>query len=484
MSLDIHDGMRDTPPEGVACTYAQLSGPRTLTRDITLDQAEDVTLAGRVLAIRDHGGVIFFNLSDRSGVLQLLCDRRRMGDTAFARCRASVAVGDIIEARGRAGRSRAGLVALFVDTIALLVKCAKPLVPAQAPADRFRGRAADLLTNPRARRALHVRSLALRAIRRCLDDEGFLECHTPVLQPRYGGGKSQPFRTYARAHECDMYLRVTSELYLKRLIVGGIEQVYEIGPCFRNEGLSPRLSAEFTMLEAYEAYAGFDRMRARIQRLVGEVVAEVRAERPEMAGELADLAGGWDVLTYREACRRHLHVSWASHDDLDEVTHALGAAGEPLRDIADAGSLHLRIVDRLLAPHFQRPTFLTALPVATSPLMRRRDDDPTELDRAWGFLRGQAFCDVAGELNDPEEQRRRLARQRGDLQGVHEYENEDPDFIDAMLLGMPPLAGVGFGVDRFLMILLRESNMREVIPFPFAMMGTAIKASKPPVPQT
>jgi lysyl-tRNA synthetase, class II len=453
-------------------THRQYAQRTALTADvIAMRSGEQVILAGRIISRRDHGKVLFLTIEDGTGTIQVLCDSSVLSKFAYQDIRDGLHTSDIVETHGETGCSRRGTPLLLAQSVTLLAKCLCPPSLKRSPAERFGSRAADLLTNPKAKQTLHLRSAVIRTIRDCLDRRGFLEFQTPVVQPCYGGGKSQPFRTFARAHEQEMFLRVTSELYLKRLVIGGFEKVYELSACFRNEGIGSTLSPEFTMLEMYEAYAGTEKMMRFIGEIVGNA-ADISVQLyPELAKTMEYISRPWTVLSYREACDQYLDARWGDHDDVPGILKNLRDKLPPGYHSTDAGSLHLKIIDKLLSPYFLSPTFLTGLPTSTSPLMCRKEDSPGELDRAWGFLNGKAFCDVGNELNDPFEQSLRLADQSKVLSNIHQYKNEDPLFIEALNLGMPPLAGVGFGVDRFLMIFLGADHIREVVPFPFSELG-------------
>ncbi|MEX2210183.1 MAG: lysine--tRNA ligase [Gaiellaceae bacterium] len=408
-------------------------------------------LAGRVMARRDMGKLMFCDLVDRSGRIQLMLEP------------VDVALGDIVGVEGVPARTRRGEPSLKVDTFELLAKTHRPLPDVfhglQDTETRYRRRYLDLLVNEEARALATTRSRIVTEIRRYLDGQGFLEVETPILQPRYGGGFAEPFTTQYNALDQDYYLRIADELYLKRLIVGGLERVYEIGKDFRNEGLSYKHLPEFTQLEWYEAYADYRDTMERMEELVETVALAV-------CGRTSFTYRGHDVDVKRPWKRLKL-------------VDALDAEGLWTRDEGELrGRLEVREVDTksdrtwaqlvdhaltsFVEPALVEPTILHDYPIELSPFARTTDDDETIVERFEFFVGGTELGNSFSELNDPDEQAERFGSQETKEQG----EQGDPDFVEALAYGMPPTGGLGLGIDRLTMVLTGSDTIRDVVLFP------------------
>jgi lysyl-tRNA synthetase, class II len=413
-------------------------------------------LAGRVMACRDMGKLVFLDLVDRSGRIQLLCDTSRTGPI-------DVDLGDIVGVTGSPARARRGEPSLAVDDLELLAKIRRPLPDTfHGVTDletRYRQRYLDLLINEETRADFDLRTRIVAAVRRHLDDQGFLEVETPVLQPRYGGGFAEPFVTHYNALDADYYLRIATELYLKRLIVGGLEKVYELGKDFRNEGLSYKHVPEFTMLEWYEAYTDYRDQMERVEHLV-ESVARETTGRTEVAyrGHDVDLKAPWRRIKLVDA----LEELGLRTPDPDELRSRLNHRGvDTSRDVSWA-----QLVDHALShfiePALIEPTILHDYPVELSPFARATDDDPAIVERFEYFVGGTELGNAFSELNDPAEQAARFEQQAQEVGG----EPGDPDYVEALAYGMPPTGGVGLGIDRLTMVLAGRDNIRDVVLFP------------------
>jgi lysyl-tRNA synthetase class 2 len=406
----------------------------------------------------------FLDLVDRSGRIQLQARVDVLGPAQMDRL-LGLDLGDLIGVDGVAFSSRRGELTLRVESFALLAKSLRPPPEKhhglQDVETRFRHRELDLIANSEARELFMTRAGAISAVRRFLDAEGFVEVETPVLQPLYGGAAARPFTTHHNALDRTLYLRIASELYLKRLIVGGLERVYEIGKDFRNEGLSPKHNPEFTMLEWYEAYADYLDVAARCEQLVAFVAGqvgyagEIGLEPPWRRETLADAIGsrtGVDILTSRE--RESLAASMREH----------GIA-------VPEGDSWPQLVDELLSKHVEptliEPTFLFDYPVELSPFAKRHRSDPGLVERFEAYVGGIEIANAFSELNDPDEQRRRFEQQR-ELAGAGDIEAQpyDEAFIQALEQGMPPTGGIGIGIDRLVMVLTGQRSIREVVLFP------------------
>ncbi len=413
-------------------------------------------LAGRVMARRGHGKLVFLDLVDRSGRIQLLCDVARTGPI-------DLNLGDVVGAAGSPARTRRGEPSLAVDTLELLARTKRPLPDTfHGLTDieaRYRRRYLDLLMNEDTRADFRLRTRMVSAIRRYLDEHGFLEVETPVLQPRYGGAFAEPFVTHHNELDTDLYLRIATELYLKRLIVGGLERVYELGKDFRNEGVSFKHNPEFTMLEWYEAYADYRDTMARIEELVSTVALEtLGGTKVAFRGHSIDLAPPWRRLPFVQALEEH--DLWTR--DADDLRARLAERGLDTSHDADWAQLVDHAFSHLVEPSLVSPTIVHDYPVALSPFARARPDDPELVERFEYFVGGMELGNAFSELNDAEEQARRFEAQRGLAGG----EPGDPDYVEALSYGMPPTGGLGLGIDRLAMVLTGRETIRDVILFP------------------
>jgi lysyl-tRNA synthetase, class II len=421
------------------------------------DEAADTRrVAGRVMARRDMGKLVFLDLVDRSGRIQLLCGVDRTGPV-------DVDLGDIVGAVGRPAKTRRGEPSLAVDELTLLAKIKRPLPDTfhgvQDQETRYRQRYLDLLVNDDARELALRRTRIVGEIRRWLDSEGFVEVETPILQPRYGGGFAEPFVTHYNTLDQDYYLRIADELYLKRLIVGGLEKVYEIGKDFRNEGLSYKHQPEFTQLEWYEAYADYRDTMERMENLVEHVANAVNGTtKVSYRGHDVDLAKPWQRVKLVDA----LDDLGLWTRDPDELRVKLEE-----RDIdTSRDRTWAQLVDHALTsfvePALVEPTILDDYPIELSPFARTTDDDPSIVERFEFFVGGTELGNAFSELNDSDEQAKRFAQQAAEVGG----EKEDPDYVEALTYGMPPTGGLGLGIDRLAMVLTGRDTIRDVILFP------------------
>jgi len=417
---------------------------------------ESRRVAGRIMARRGHGKLVFLDLVDRSGRIQLLCDTSRTGPV-------DLDLGDLVGVEGQPAQSRRGEPSLAVERLELLAKIRTPLpdtfhglTDVEA---RYRRRYLDLLMNEETRADFETRTRMVTAIRSYLDREGFLEVETPILQPRYGGGFAEPFVTHYNALDADYYLRIATELYLKRLIVGGLERVYELGKDFRNEGTSYKHQPEFTMVEWYEAYADYRDTMARMEELVAFVAREVNAgTEVEYRGHHVDLGRPWRRLTLVDA----LEAEGLWTRDEDELRRRLEERDtETSRDRSWADLLDHALTS-FVEPSLIEPTILYDYPVELSPFARPTDDDPALVERFEFYVGGTELGNAFTEINDPDEQAARFEQQRGEEGG----EPGDPDYVEALRYGMPPTGGLGLGIDRLAMVLTGRDTIRDVVLFP------------------
>src|SRR6185437_2327561 len=418
-------------------------------------------LAGRVLARRDMGRLVFLDLVGRSGRIQLLCPVQKTGEV-------DVHLGDIVGVEGSPAKSRRGEPSLMVESLELLSRIRTPLPDTfhglTDVEQRYRRRYLDLLMNEESRRIAIVRAGIVATIRKTLDAWGFLEVETPILQPRYGGAFAEPFVTHWNSLDEDRYLRIATELYLKRLIVGGLEKVYEIGKDFRNEGVSFKHHPEFTMLEWYEAYADYRDTMDRIEQLVSRTAQEVLGTtKVTFKGEEIDLAAPWQRVKFVDALEQQ--GLWTR--DEDELRKRLEERGVDVSHDPTWSKLIDHAHSRFVEPSLIQPTILYDYPIELSPFARTTDDDPTIVERFEYFAGGMELGNAFTEINDAEEQEQRFALQQSEREaGDKEAEEGDPDYVEALSYGMPPTGGIGLGIDRLAMLFTGRESIRDVVLFP------------------
>jgi lysyl-tRNA synthetase, class II len=418
-------------------------------------------LAGRVMARRGHGKLVFLDLADRSGTVQLLCPADRTGQV-------DVNLGDVVGVTGLAAKTRRGEPSLAVDELVVLARTDRPLpdtyhglVDAQT---RYRKRYLDLLVNEETRRDFLLRSRLVSAIRAHLDSRGFVEVETPILQPRYGGAFAEPFVTHHNELDADLYLRIATELYLKRLIVGGLERVYEIGKDFRNEGISYKHQPEFTMLEWYEAYADYRDTMARIEDLVDSVARAVLGTTAvAFRGNEIDLAKPWRRLHFVAA----LSEQGVWSEDEAELRRLLDERGVDTGRDRTWAQLVDHALSQFVEPTLLQPTIVHDYPVELSPFARSSDEDPRLVERFEYFVGGMELGNAFTEINDAGEQADRFRMQEAEREaGDVTAEVGDPDYLEALSYGMPPTGGLGLGIDRLAMVFTGRETIRDVILFP------------------
>src|SRR6266498_1776357 len=418
-------------------------------------------LAGRVMARRDLGKLMFLDLVDRSGRIQLLVRPDDVGAV-------SLDLGDVVGVVGVAAKSRRGEPSLAVRSLELLAKIRAPLPDTHHGItdveQRYRRRYLDLLMNDDSRRLTMLRTRIVAEIRAYLDGEGFLEVETPILQPRYGGGFAEPFVTHSNELDRDLYLRIADELYLKRLIVGGLEKVYELAKDFRNESISYKHAPEFTQVEWYEAYADYRDTMARTEALVERAaLGSTGTTKVTFRGHEVDLSPPWQRVKYVEA----LEEKGVWSRDPDELRAKLAAANVDTSADKTWTQLADHAYSHFVEPELIRPTIVYDWPIEMSPFARTTDDDETIVERFECVVGGMEFANAFSELNDSEEQAERFAQQEAERSaGDVEAEPGDPDFVEALSYGMPPTGGCGVGIDRLAMVLTGSDTIRDVILFP------------------
>jgi lysyl-tRNA synthetase, class II len=421
------------------------------------EQAETTRrLAGRAMARREMGKLVFVDLVDRSGRIQLLCDTSRTGAV-------DVHLGDVIGVAGRPAKSRRGEPSLAVDELTVLARNRSPLPDTfhgvTDQETRYRKRYLDLLMHEDSRELFLLRTRVVSAIRRYLDEHGFVEVETPVLQPRYGGAFAQPFVTRSEELGAHLYLRIATELYLKRLVVGGLERVYELGKDFRNESVSYKHQPEFTMLEWYEAYADYRDTMARVEELVEYVAQEVlETTKVSFKGHEIDLKAPWRRVRFVDSLEE-LEL-WTR--DAGELRAWLEERGVDTAADKDWPQLVDHAFSHFVEPGLVQPTIVHDYPLELSPFARLTDDDESLTERFEYFAGGMELGNAFTEINDAEEQAARFEAQSEHVAG----ERGDPDYVEALSYGMPPTGGLGLGIDRLAMLLSGRETIRDVILFP------------------
>jgi lysyl-tRNA synthetase class 2 len=439
----------------------------------------DVSIAGRITSIRVMGGSAFFDVQDASGTIQAYIRKNDVGEEFYETVfRDLLDIGDIVGIEGYVFRTGMGEVTVRAETLELLSKALRPLpVVKEAEGEtynevtdkefRYRQRYVDLTVNPEMRTVVRQRAQLIRTMRDFLDERGYLEVETPVLQPIYGGATARPFTTHHNALDMELYLRIADELYLKRLLVGGLEGVYEIAKDFRNEGLSRFHNPEFTMMELYVAYKDYRWMMELVEELIERIATELHGT-PEIEheGTTISFARPWDRVTFLGAIEEQtgydLHS--ASRDELMDAAKALDLDVE---DDFGAGKLYDEIFSETVEPTLIQPTFVMDYPIELSPLAKKHREKEGLVERFEVIVAGREICNAFSELNDPDDQRARFEEQaRRRAEGDEEAAPIDEDYLRAMEYGMPPAAGLGIGVDRLTMLMTGQASIRDVILFP------------------
>ncbi|MDH7497992.1 MAG: lysine--tRNA ligase [Syntrophomonadaceae bacterium] len=449
---------RDTVTAHIRNGFAEMEGKK-------------VRIAGRVMARRIHGKAGFANLQDQSGQVQLYFRADDLGEQRYELFK-SMDLGDIIGVEGTVFLTRRGEISVQVEDFTYLAKSLNPLPEKwhglRDVELRYRQRYVDLIVNPPVREVFVRRSQIVREVRRFLDEEGFLEVETPMMQPIPGGATARPFVTHHNALGVDLFLRIAPELYLKRLLVGGFERVYEVNRNFRNEGISTRHNPEFTMLEVYQAYADFNDIMDLTERLICTVVERVLGNmKVRFQDTELDFTPPWERITMLEAIARYAGVDFSTVRDEEGARQEARALGLDIDPAASRGEVINEVFEELVEPHLVQPVFVTSHPVELSPLAKRNRDNPEFTDRFELFIMNREIANAFSELNDPLDQRQRFEQQvakraRGDA----EAHFMDEDYLNALEYGMPPAGGLGIGIDRLVMLLTDSPSIRDVILFP------------------
>lgn len=434
-------------------------------------EGSTVRIAGRLMAMRSHGKATFADLLDLSGRIQLYAKLDQLGQDAYELF-TSLDIGDIVGVEGKVFRTRRGEVTVEIGRFDLLSKSLRPLPEkwhGLADVDlRYRQRYLDLIVNPEVREVFLKRTAIVRAVRAFLDSRGYIEVETSAMHTIPGGATARPFITHHNALDIDLYLRIALELHLKRLIVGGLEKVYEIGRVFRNEGISTKHNPEFTMLELYEAYADYTDMMNLAEDLIHYVAIQVLGQaKVDYQGNTIDLRPPWPRKTMVEAVRERTGVDFGAIETDEDARAAARRLGVEIDSQATRGKALSEIYEELVEPTLISPVFVTDHPIDISPLAKRREDDPRYTYRFELIIGGREIANAFSELNDPIDQRERFEAQVAlRAQGDDEAHRMDEDFLRALEHGMPPTGGMGIGIDRLVMLLTNQSSIRDVILFP------------------
>jgi len=436
-----------------------------------LAAAASLSVAGRIMALRDFGKAGFVHLQDRAGRLQVHARRDRLGDERFELYRL-LDLGDVVGVIGRPFRTRTGELTLEASDLRLLAKALRPLPEKwhglQDVEARYRQRYLDLIVNPEARRIVEMRSRIGRYLRDFLAARGYVEVETPMMQPIVGGAAARPFVTHHNTLDLDLYLRISPELYLKRLVVGGLDRVYEINRNFRNEGIDTTHFPEFTMLEFYQAYATYEDLMDLTEEMIIGLAREVGGGTTlAYRGHTIDLTPPWPRRTMADLVAERTGVAAARLLEAETIAALAERTGGIERPGMAPGELLCTVFERVVEPELVQPTFVTQFPVEVSPLARRNDGDPRFVDRFELYIARQEIANAFSELNDPEDQRARFEQQlRARAAGDLEAHAMDEDYVRALEHGLPPTAGEGVGFDRLVMLLTGAPSIRDVILFP------------------
>ncbi|MCC6550605.1 MAG: lysine--tRNA ligase [Ignavibacteriaceae bacterium] len=441
----------------------------------------EVSIAGRIMAIRRMGKASFASIQDQTGRIQIYIKKDDVGEV-YENFKL-MDIGDIIGIRGYTFRTKTGEISVHCRELLLLAKAVRPIpIPKEVTDEqgnktvfdqfadkelRYRQRYVDLIVNPEVRDVFVKRSKIISAMRRFLDDSGLLEVETPVLQPQYGGASARPFVTKHNALGIPLYLRIADELYLKRLIVGGFEGVYEISKDFRNEGMDKTHNPEFTMMECYVAYKDYNWMMNFVEDMVNYIVAKVFEKTSfEVDGVTISFGGKWNRVSMVEEIRKKTGLDILTAN-ADELTEAVKTHGGEVGNVRTRGKLIDELFSVTVQPELIQPSFVIDYPVEISPLAKKHRDIPGLVERFEGYICGREICNAFSELNDPFDQHERFKQQLADRDsGDDEAQVLDEDFINALQYGMPPTAGLGIGIDRLVMLLTNQPSIRDVILFP------------------
>lgn len=452
--------------------YPSKSSRKNLIKEARDMMGKDVCIAGRITAQRGHGKIAFYDLKDESGKIQLLLKEDSLGKKY--ELTKLLDVGDFLEVTGEVTKTQSGEITVNVSDLKILTKAVRPLPDKwhglTDVEERYRQRYVDLLMNPEVREIFEKRAKIVRLLRKFLDKKGFLEVKTPALQPIYGGATARPFTTHHNALDFDLYLRIADELYLKRLVVGGIEKVYEIGTDFRNEGIDRWHNPEFSMLEFYWAYATYEDLMIMTEEMLSWIVNEVNGSQKIKYGEQeVDFSTPWKKISLRDAILEKTGIDIEKENTNEKLLKAVKEKKIRIQipEAPDFSTMIDELYKAAVRPNIINPTFLIDYPYFMRPLAKRKESEPTKVENFQLVAAGAELINAYSELNDPADQKARWEEDvKREKEGVVEHQVIDEDFIRALEYGMPPTAGWGMGIERFTTLLTNKHSLKEVILFP------------------
>ncbi len=451
-------------------TYDRTHLSSAILKNFDALEGQEVSVAGRMMSRRVMGKASFAHLLDRDGQIQIYVRRDDVGEEEY-RAFKDFDIGDMVGAKGKVFRTNKGEISIHVTALTLLTKSLRPLPEKwhglKDTDTRYRQRYLDLIVNPEVRKTFEKRSQIIREIRAFLDSRGYLEVDTPVLDTLEIGAAARPFVTHHNTLDIDMYLRIETELHLKRLIVGGFEKVYEVGRIFRNEGMDTKHNPEFTSVELYEAYTDYFGMMDLIEELFKTVTQKVCGTLDiPYQGQTIHMGGNWARMTMAQAVKQYSGLDYESWQSDEQAREECRAAGYKVVDSATRGECLNELFEETVEEHLIQPTFIYDYPIEVSPLAKRKKDNPMLTERFEFFITQREMGNAFSELNDPVDQRQRLEKQAAARRAQGANAQVDEDFVCALEYGMPPTGGLGFGVDRLIMLLTDSPSIRDVLLFP------------------
>lgn len=465
------DELRDCGIDPFGDKFERTHRAQEIIAGFTELENTQVTIAGRIMAKRNMGKATFVHIQDVSGKIQVYVRVNEVGEEQYELF-THFDIGDIIGVAGKVFKTQRGEVSVWANEITILSKSLRPLPEKWHGLKdvelRYRQRYVDLIVNPEVKDVFILRSKIIRAIRNHLDKLGFLEVETPMMHPIAGGAAARPFVTHHNTLDMDLFLRIAPELYLKRLLVGGLEMVYELNRTFRNEGISTKHNPEFTMLELYQAYADYQDMMKLTEELISSVAGEVLGTmKIEYEGQAIDLTPPWNRIPMLEAIKQHTGVDFTEIKDDIQAREAAKKLGLNTETGASRGTIINEVFEEFVEPKLIQPTFITDYPIEISPLAKRKSDDPGYTYRFEAFIYAREMANAFSELNDPIDQEQRFRKQvEKRAAGDDEAHQMDEDYVNALEYGMPPAGGLGIGIDRLIMLLTNSSSIRDVLFFP------------------